>query len=167
MDWWLTYGSSRMDLTGYTDANGSMAEDRHAISGYAFMIHGGAVLWSAKRQEIVILSMTEAEYVMITHAAKEAIWLRSFISQVYDITLDPTTLFSDNKSAIELTKDHQYHARTKHIDIHFHFICYIIEEGSIRLIFCPTDDNTADTFTKALPSTKAKHFASQLGLSAS
>ena len=43
MDWWLTYGSSRMDLTGYTDADGSMAEDRHAISGYTFMIHSGAV----------------------------------------------------------------------------------------------------------------------------
>jgi len=48
MDWWLTYGSSRMDLTGYMDANGSMVEDRHAISGYAFMIHGSAVSWSAK-----------------------------------------------------------------------------------------------------------------------
>jgi len=65
------------------------------------------------------------------HAAKKAIWLHSFISQVFDITLDPTTLFSDNKFAIELTKDHQYHARTKHIDICFHFIRYIIEEGSI------------------------------------
>jgi len=167
MDWWLTYGSSRMDLTGYMDADGSMAEDRHALSGYTFMIHSGAILWSAKQQEIIVLSTTEAEYIMITHATKEAIWLCSFISQVFDITLDPTILFSDNKSTIELTKDHQYHARTKHIDIHFHFIHYIIEEGSIRLIFCPTNDNTADTFMKALPSTKAKHFASQLGLSAS
>jgi len=162
MDWWLTYGSSRMDLTGYMDA-----KDRHAISGYAFMIHGSAISWSTKQQEIIILSMTEAEYVTITHAAKEAIWLCSFISQVFDIILDPTTLFSDNKSAIELTKDHQYHAWTKHINIHFHFIYYIVKEGSIQLIFCPTDDNTANTFMKALPSTKAKYFMSQLGLLAS
>jgi len=154
-----------MDLTGFTDADGSMSEDRHAISGYAFLIHGGAVSWSAKRQEIVALSTTEAEYVAITHAAKEAIWLRSLISQIFDISLDTTTLFLDNKSAIELTKDHQYHARTKHIDIYFHFIHYIVEEGSIRLVYCPTDEMLADGLTKALPSTKAKHFASQFGLS--
>jgi len=164
-DLWLTYGISKMDLRGYADADGSMAEDRHAISGYAFMIHASAVSWSAKRQEIITLSTTEAEYVAITHAAKKALWLRSLLSQLFDIVLDSTTLFSDNQSAIELTKDHQYHTRTKHIDIHFHFICYIVEGGSIRLVYCPTDDMTADTLTKALPSTKAKHFASQLGLS--
>ena len=164
IDLWLSYGDQKMKLTGYTDADGSMAEDRHAISGYAFLIHGGAVSWSTKRQEIVVLSTTEAEYVAITHAAKEILWLQSLISQLFDITLDSTTLFSNNKSAIELTKDHQYHARTKHIDIRFHFIRYIIEEGSTRLVYCPTDDMLADALTKALPSTKVKHFASQFGL---
>ena len=166
MELWLLYGMSKMDLTGYTDADGSMAEDRHAISGYAFLIHGGAVSWSAKRQEIIALSTTEAGYVAITHAAKEALWLRALLFQLFEINLKSTMLFSDNKSAIELTKDHQYHARTKHIDIRFHFIRYIVENGSIRLVYCPTDDMTADTLTKALPSAKAKHFASQLGLSA-
>ena len=165
MELWLTYGVSKSDLTGYTDADGSMAEDRHAISGYAFLIHGGAVSWSAKRQEIVALSTTEAEYVAITHTAKEAIWLHALIHQIFDINIPATTLFSDNKSTIELTKDHQYHARTKHIDIHFHFIQYIVEQGSIRLIYCPTDEQLADALTKALPSMKAKHFASQFGLS--
>jgi hypothetical protein len=123
---------------GYADADGSMAEDRRAVSGYAFLIHGGAVSWSAKRQEIVSLSTTESEYVAATSAAKEALWLRSLITQLFDITLDATTLFSDNQSAIALTKDHQYHARTKHIDVRFHFIRWIIEEGSLRLVFCPT-----------------------------
>ena len=162
---WLSYGMKDMKLTGYTDADGSMAEDRHAISGYAFLIHGGAVSWSAKWQEIIALSTTEAEYVAITHAAKEALWLRSLIFQLFELDLEPTTLFSDNKSAIELTKDHQFHPRTKHIDIRFHFIWYIVENGSIRLIYCPTDDMIADTLTKALPSTKVKHFASEFGLS--
>ena len=48
IDLWLSYGTKKMILTGYTDTNGNMAEDRHAISGYAFLIHGGAVSWSAK-----------------------------------------------------------------------------------------------------------------------
>ena len=111
------------------------------------------------------ISMLFQEYIAITHGAKEALWLRSLLSQLFDIVLDLMTLFSDNQSAIQLTKDHQYHARMKHIDIWFHFIQYIVEGGSIRLIYCPTDDMTANTLTKALPSMKAKHFALQLRLS--
>jgi hypothetical protein len=108
-----------MDLTGYTDADGSMVEDCHTISRYTFLIHDGAVSWSAKRQEIVLLSTTESEYIVATHATKEALWLQSLIEQLFGVKLDPTTLFSDNQSAITLTKDHQYHACTKHIDIQF------------------------------------------------
>ena len=108
-EFWLTYGGQQKELRGFADADGSMAEDRHAISGYAFLLHGGAVSWAAKRQEIVSLSTTESEYVAVTHASKEALWLRSLISQLFDIVLAPTPLFSDNQSAIALTKDHQYH----------------------------------------------------------
>ena len=162
----LLYGGGEKELIGYADADGSMAEDRRATSGYAFLVDGGAVSWSMKRQEIVLLSTTESEYVAATHAAKEALWLHSLIGQVFGpFPLDTaTTLFSDNQSAIALSKDHQYHARTKHIDICFHFICWIINDGKIRLIYCPTNDMVADTLTKALPSPKVKHFAIELGL---
>jgi hypothetical protein len=160
----LTYGHTKNELIGYADADGSTAEDRHAISGYAFVINGGAVSWSAKCQSIVSLSTTEREYVAAAHAAKEALWLRSLIEQPFDKNLLPMTLFSDNQSAIPLAKDHQYHARTKHIDVRYHFIRWIIEKGAIRLIYCPTDDMVADTLTKALPSAKVKHFAVELGL---
>ena len=59
----------------YTDTDGSMQEDRHAISGNTFIIDGGAVSWYSKCQEIVLLSTTESKYVLATHAAKEALWL--------------------------------------------------------------------------------------------
>ncbi|CAA7269926.1 unnamed protein product [Cyclocybe aegerita] len=161
---WLSFGGDMKGLVGFADADGSMAEDHHMISGYAFLLHGGAVSWSAKRQEIISLSTTESEYVAATQATKEALWLRSLVSELFAIDLDTTTLFSDNQSAIALTKDHQYHARTKHIDIRFHFIRWIVEKGSIRLVYCPTGEMVADTLTKALPSAKVKHFASELGL---
>ena len=106
----------------------------------------------------------ESEYVATTYVAKEALWLRSLLSQLFDTNLKATTLFSDNQSAITLTKDHQYHARTKHINIQFHFILWIVENGSLCLIYCPTDDMVADTLTKVLPSPKVKHFAKELGL---
>ena len=91
-------------------------------------------------------------------------WLRRLIGEIFGPLSDPTTLHGDNKAAIALTKDGSYHARTKHIDIRYHFIRYSIEAGSIRLIYCPTDEQTADILTKALPSVKVKHFATAMGL---
>ena len=166
-DLWLGYGGNKRELVGFVDADGSMGEDRRAISGYAFIINGGAVSWSAKRQEIISLSTTESEYIAATYAAKEALWLRQLILQLFGINLSATTLFCDNQSAIALTKEHQYHARTKHIDVRFHFIRWVVEDGKLRLIYCPTEEMVADVLTKALVSTKVKHFAGELGLVAS
>ena len=160
----LTFGGVEKVLVGYADADGSMGEDRQAISGYVFLIDGGAVSWSSKCQEIISLSTTKSEYMAATHAAKEALWLHSFIGELFTPLAESITLFSDNQSAIALTKDHQYHARTKHIDIRFHFIHWIIEEGKLCLIYCPTANMVADTLMKALPSPKVKHFAVELGL---
>jgi transposase InsO family protein len=165
-DLWLTYGEARRTLVGYADADGSMTEDRRAITGYAFLIDGGAVSWSSKKQEIVSLSTTESEYVAATHGMKEALWLRNLLAEVFEPTSDATTLFSDNQSAIALTRDHQFHARTKHIDVRYHFIRWVVENGALRLVYCPTADMVADALTKALPSPKVKHFAECLGLRA-
>jgi hypothetical protein len=164
IDWVLTFGGEEEGLVGYADADGSMHEDRKAISGYAFILDGGAVSWSSKQQEIIALSTTEAEYVAITHMAKEALWLRTFINQVFGDIDGPMTLHSDNQSAIALTKDHQYHACTKHIDIRFHFIRWIIADRKVKLLYCPTEDMIADALMKALPNAKVKHFAKALGL---
>ena len=160
----LTYGWTRKPLQGYTDTDGSMSEDWKAVSGYAFLINGGAVSWASKKQEIVSLSTTESKYVATMHTTKEALWLHSFIGEVLVPLDEPITLFSDNQSAITLAKDHQYHACTKHIDIHFHFIHWVVNDSKIQLVFCPTNNMVADTLTKALPSPKVKHFAAKLGL---
>jgi len=165
-DLWLSYGEARCALIGYTDADGSMAEDHRAISGYAFLVDGGAVLWSSKRQEIVFLSTTKSKYVVATHSVKEALWLRSLLSEVFSPFKDPTTMLCDNQSAIALARNHQYHACTKHIDVHFHFIRWVIDQGVVWLVYCPTEDMVANVLTKALPSPKVKHFAAGLGLRA-
>jgi hypothetical protein len=119
---WLMYRERKVDLEEYANANGSMMEDRRAISGYAFMIHGGAILWSAKRQEIVSFSITESEYIAATYAKKEALWLCTLILQPFSLDLDTTTLYSDNQLAIALSKEYQYHACMKDINVHYHVI---------------------------------------------
>ena len=111
-----------------------------------------------------MLSTTESEYVAATYATKEALWLCQLINKVFELLKKPMTLYSDLQSAIALTKDGSYHARTKHIDIWYHFICFVVQEGKIKLIYCPTDDMMANILTKALPNTKVKHFANALGL---
>ncbi len=141
-------------------------ENRKAISGYAFLIDGGAVSWSSKQQDIVALSTTEAEYIVLTYAGKEALWMRQFISELFTPLHHPIIIHDDNQSALALAHAElgQFHARTKHIDIRYHFIRYAIANDDIRLVYCPTEDMLADTLTKALPSAKAKHFAHSLGL---
>lgn len=160
----LTFGITESGLVGYTDADGATQEHRRAISGYVYLLDGGAISWTSRKQELVTLSTAEAEYVAATHAAKEGLWLRRLIGEVFRPLEHPLPLHSDSQAAIALTKDGSYHARTKHIDIRYHFIRFAVENHSFHLIYCPTSEMIADTLTKALPHTKAKHFALALGL---
>jgi hypothetical protein len=160
----LTYGGEPHELTGYTDADGSSQDHRRAISGLAFLIDGGAISWSSRKQELVALSTAEAEYIAATHAAKEGIWLRRLIGELFDNADAPTTLYCDNQAAITLATTDNFHARTKHIDIRFHFIRHCVETGVFKLIYCPTDDMVADLLTKALPAWKVKGHTAALGL---
>src|SRR6202522_3182920 len=162
----LTYGGGkRRGIEVYSDADGASQDHRRAISGFAVLIDGGAVSWSSKKQELITLSTMEAEYVGATHAAKEITWFRHLIGEIYRPLAYPIVLYLDNQSAIMLaTSEGQFHARTKHIDIYYHFIKYCIQNHSIDLIYCPTEEMIADIFTKPLPVIKAKYFTHDLGL---
>ena len=125
----LTYGGEHFDLLGYTDADGASQEHRHAISGHAFLVDGGVVSWSSRKQELVTLSTAEAEYVAATRAAKEAIWLRRLVGDLFPFLLTRTILYCDNQAALKLAMDDNYHARTKHISICYHFIREVAVSG--------------------------------------
>ena len=155
----LTFGTQVQGLVGYVDTDGATQEHRRAITGFAFLVDGGAILWGSKKQELVTLSTAESEYVAATYAAKEALWLQHLIGEMLGPLTQPTILFGDNQSAIALTCDGSYHTCTKHIEICYHFIRFTVEDGSIHFLYCPSNDMVADTLTKALPSIKAKHFA--------
>jgi hypothetical protein len=114
------------------------------------------ISWSSRKQELVALSTAEAEYIAATHAAKEGIWLQRLIGELYDVVITPTTLYCDNQAALTLATTDNFHARTKHIDICYHFIRHEVETGAFKLIYCPTDDMVADILTKPLPGWKMK-----------
>jgi len=160
----LTYGGERHELLGFTDADGSSQPHRRAISGHAFILDGGAISWSSRKQELVTLSTAEAEYVAATHAAKELIWLRRLEGDLSLSTKQATTLLCDNQAAIRLVKSDNYHARTKHIDVRYHFIRDVVARGEASIAYCPTGDMTADILTKALPRWKIVQHSVALGL---
>ena len=105
----LTYGGERHELTGYTDADGASQDHRQAISGFAYLINGGAISWRSCKQELVTLSTAEAEYVAATHATKEGIWLQRLIGELYDVVITPTTLYCDNQAALTLATTDNFH----------------------------------------------------------
>jgi hypothetical protein len=160
----LTIGGSRGGLEAFSDADWASQEHRHSISGYIFTIDGGAVSWSSKKQPIVALSTTEAEYIAATHAAKEAMWIRMFLSEIARPLAKPITIHLDNISAISITRNDEYHPRTKHIDIRYHFIRHAVLRGLIDVDYVPTDDMAADILTKALPRHKVLHLNTLIGL---
>ena len=126
----------------------------------------GAISWSSKKQHVVALSSTKAEYIAQMHAAKEALWLCSFLRELHSTPDDPLILNCNNQGAIALAKDNKFHTRTKHIDVHYHFIHEAVEDGKVTVQYIPTRDNISNIFTKPLAKAKFQELAELLGLCA-
>jgi hypothetical protein len=158
---------SHPELIGYSDADWGGGAGFRSVTGYAFLLAGGAISWQSKRQKTVALSTVEAEYMATTEAVKEAIWWRSFLSGLGYDTTRPTTLHSDSQGSIALAHNPEHHARTKHIAIRYHFIREHVADKTIDLTFVGTADMVADLFTKALDRVAYERGAHQLGLTES
>lgn len=137
------------ELVGYVDSDYAGDEDdRRSTSGYTFMIGGGAVAWSSKKQPIVTLSTTEAEYVAAVNGACQAIWLRNVLEEMGFKQEGGTILFCDNSSAIKLSKNLVFHGRSKHIYVRFHFLRDLVNEDVIEMEYCSTREQLSDIMTK-------------------
>ena len=151
---------------GFTDADWGSGDDRRSIGGYTFILNGAAISWNSKKQSTVALSSTEAEYMALTQAVKESIWLQAILEDLgaRRHAKDLQCISIDNQGALALAKNPQFHARTKHIDIQHHFVRECVQNEQIILTYCSTADMTADIFTKALPLPAFKKHALGLGL---
>lgn len=147
----LTYKKSDRELFGYCDADwASDTVDRKSTTGYVFMLSSGPVSWSSKKQPTIALSSTEAEYMAMTNAIQEAIWLNGLKSELYSVQ-SSIVVYGDNKGAIDLCKNVKFQARTKHIDVRHHFIRDHVQKGTIQMLRVSTKEMVADVFTKGLP----------------
>ena len=164
-NYWLTFGGKEKGkIQGFCNADWASQQHRHLVSGFSFHFGQGVVSWSSKKQAVVALLSTEAEYIAQTHAAKEAVWIRKFVIEVQGTTHGPLTMLCDNQGAIALSKDNKFNSRTKHIDLCYHFIREAVDEGKINVQYIPTAENITDIFTKALPRHKFEFFVDRLGL---
>lgn len=153
----LVFGKGNESLVGYVDSDyAGDLDKRRSLSGYVFTLGNCAVSWKSTLQATIALSTTEAEYMAVTEAVKEAIWLRGLYGELNN-HLETTIVFCDSQSAIHLTKDQMFHGRSEHIDIRYHFVRDIISQGDILVQKIGTKDNPADMLTKSLPATKFKH----------
>ena len=158
----LIYGGalgedSKAAVEGYVDSDyAGCMDSRKSISGYVFTMFGTAISWKATLQKVVALSTTEAEYIALTEAVKEALWLEGFAKEL-KLQGQGITVKCDSQSAIHLSKNSAYHERTKHIDVRLHFVRGVIERGEVQVLKVSTDHNAADMITKTLPSCKFFH----------
>ncbi|UYV76700.1 hypothetical protein LAZ67_14001823 [Cordylochernes scorpioides] len=153
----ITYRKSNEALHGYADADwGGNLVDRKSHTGIVYFLARGPIAWESKKQQTVTLSSTESEYIALCEAGKEAVYLRALLDEMGfgELLNGPTVLKTDNQGAQQLARNPVYHARTKHIDIKWHFIRSICSDGLVEVVHTPTQENVADILTKGLPRNK-------------
>ena len=159
------HATGELKLLGYCDADwGGCLDTRRSTTGYVFLLSGGAINWCSKRQTCVAMSTCEAEYMAASSAAKEATWARHFLTELGFDDRTGTGINCDNQSAIKLMKNSIFHSRTKHIDLHFHFVRELVTDEKIIFEYCNSTEQVADALTKSVPVNKLQFCRDKMGL---
>nr|KYP66580.1 Retrovirus-related Pol polyprotein from transposon TNT 1-94 [Cajanus cajan] len=153
------------ELLAYTDSDyAGDLEDRKSTSGYVFIMSGGSVSWSSRKQPIVTLSTTEVEFIAAAGCAYQAVWMRRVLKELGYKQEGSTVIKCDNCSTINLSKNPVMHGRSKHIDVRFHFLRDLTKNNEIELVHCGTQDQVADVMTKPLKLDSFQKLRVQLGM---
>ena len=133
------------------------------MTGYVFRFVGGPICWKSTLQDVVALSTTEAKYIAMIKAGKEATWLSGLFNEL-GFKQDSMVLHCDSQSAIHLAKNQVYHARTKHIAMQYHKIREWFSSSDISLSKILTSENASGMLTKLVPTNKFKHCLDLIGV---
>jgi hypothetical protein len=162
----LCFRRGELKLQGFVDADFAAEVDhRRSTTGYVFTVGTTAVSWISQIQKIVALSTTEAEYIAVTEASKEMIWLQGLLEEM-GFKQEKNVLHSDSQSAIHLAKNSAFHSRTKHIGLRYHFVRSLLEDGVLTLEKIQGSKNPADMLTKTVTIEKLKLCSTSVGLQA-
>ncbi|XP_058201268.1 uncharacterized mitochondrial protein AtMg00810-like [Rhododendron vialii] len=151
IDQGLSFSPGDFVLTGYSDADwAGNSVDRRSTTGYCMFLGSNLISWTAKKQPTVARSSTEAEYRALAQAAAELSWLVMLLRDLGISVASPPVLWCDNLSAIALASNPVFHARSKHIEVDYHFIREKVLAHNLVVRHVPTSDQLADIFTKPL-----------------
>ncbi|KAJ9558488.1 hypothetical protein OSB04_013102 [Centaurea solstitialis] len=165
----LVFGGTEDEISvaGYSDASFQTdRDDFRSQSGYVFTLNEGAISWKSSKQDTIADSTTEAEYIAACDAAKEAVWLRNFLSDLRVVASisRPIDIFCDNSGAVAQAKEPREHHKSRHVLRKYHLIREIIGRGDVRICKIPTEDNVADPLTKPLARAKHEAHANSIGM---
>jgi len=157
-------GKANEGLHGYADADwGSDVDTRKSVTGYVIKLAGAPISWTSRKQKTVALSSTEAEYMSLTDAIKQLVWMKSLFKELGSY-IHKIELNIDNQGAMFIAQNDVVDRKMKHIDIKYHYCRDVIKDGSVQLLFVPTNEQQADIFTKNLNHIKFKELRSQIGV---
>ena len=167
----LTYKASGSNqIIGYADGDYAKdRQDRKSTMGTIFLLGGGPISWSSRKQRSVSTSITEAEYMAVSSGAKQALWLSQLLRDMgfpECVGSSPWTmqLFGDNTGSLDLVKNPCLHERSKHIDVAHHFVRDLQRRGRLQVTYIPSEDMIADGLTKPLPTRDFEAFVKQMGM---
>ena len=138
-------------LSGYSDADwAGDLETRRSTTGYIFFINGSPVSWCSMLQRTVAQSAAEAEYMALSAASLEAVYLRRLLNDFRCPQNGPTVIQVDNQAAMAMSVNPVNHKRTKHIEVKYHIVRELIEKELVKCKYVQSEQNVADIFTKPL-----------------
>jgi len=154
-----------MLVSAFSDADwAGCVDDRRSTGGFAVFLGNNLISWSARKQPTVSRSSTEVEYKALANATAEMIWVQKILTELQVPHPPAARLWCDNLGATYLSANPVFHARTKHIEIDFHFVRERVAHKLLDIRFINSSDQLADGFTKAIPAAKLRVFRSNLSL---
>jgi transposase InsO family protein len=155
----------KFKLCGFSDSDwaGSI-DDMKSTSGYCFSLGSGVFSWSTKKQETVAQSTAEAEFIAATAAVNQVLWLKKILHDLHLQQNHKIEVFIDNQAAIAISKDPVCHGKTKHFNIKLYFLREMQQNGEVTLVYCKSEDQLADLFTKPLPVSKFEFLRQKIGV---